>query len=227
MKKNIAYLVTFLLIPLTLLLSKWAQSHYLISTLLILEAMLPFFISFETKKNSARELVIIAVMAALAAISRAAFAFVPHFKPITAIVMVSGIAFGAQAGFLSGALAAFASNFAFGQGLWTPWQMFAYGMGGFLAGIVFHKRQFGQKTLLLGLFGFVCVVLLVGPVLDCSSLFLFASKLTPTYIASVFIAGLPANLLHGVSTALTLLLFGKPLLSKLRRLQTKYGLMEE
>ncbi len=225
MKKSFA--APLLLIPLTLLLSKWVHSHYLISTLLILEAMLPFFISFETKKTSARELVIIAVMAALAAISRTAFAFVPHFKPITAIVMVSGIVFGAQAGFLTGALAAFASNFAFGQGLWTPWQMFAYGLGGFLAGIVFHKRHFAQNPWFLAPFGFFCVVLTVGPLLDCSSLFLFASKLTPTYIAGVFIAGLPANLLHGVSTALTILLFGKPLMTKLSRLQTKYGLMDQ
>lgn len=226
MKKKLTFIVTLPLVVLTLLLSKWVRSYYLISTLFILEAMLPFFISFEAKKTSARELVLIAVMAALAAVSRTVFAFIPHFKPITAIVMITGIAFGAQAGFLSGAMSAFASNFAFGQGLWTPWQMFAYAMGGFLAGIVFHGHTARQKLYFLAPFGFLCVVLLIGPLLDCSSLFLFSSKLTPSYITGVFIAGFPANLLHSVSTALTMVMFAKPLLLKLERLQTKYGLLE-
>lgn len=227
MKKStlISFLAVFLLIPATLFFG--TKNYYLTGTLVILEAMLPFFLRFEANRAQARQIVLIALMAALAAISRTVFAFLPHFKPITAIVMLSGIAFGAQAGFLTGALAAFASNFAFGQGLWTPWQMFAYGFGGFLAGLFFHDRHFLQKKfapLGLAIFGFCAILLFVGPLLDCSSLFLFGGKLTWTYVISVFSVGLWANLLHGISCAVTLMLLGRPLLQKLLRLRKKYGI---
>ena len=145
MKKSgiFSVLVIFLLIPLTLLLGTKlkGRAYYLISTLVVMEIMLPFFFRFESRRPQARELVILAVMAALAAVSRVAFAFSPYLKTITGIIMITGIAFGAEAGFLTGAVAAFASNFFFGQGPWTPWQMFAYGFGGFFAGLIFHKHK--------------------------------------------------------------------------------------
>ncbi len=222
-----------LLMPTTLYLGTrlTGQGYYLTATLLIIEAMLPFFFTFEGRRPQARELVILAVMAALAAISRSAFAFLPHFKPITALVMITGIAFGAQAGFLTGALSAFASNFLFGQGFWTPWQMMAYGFGGFLAGLLFHKRHvLSQKPLLfssiLAVFSFFTIILFVGPLLDCSSLFIFSSKLTWEYVVSVFSVGFPINLIHAISSAVTMLLFSGPMLAKLTRLQTKYGMLE-
>ncbi len=206
------------------------KGYYLVSTLIILEATLPFYLSFEAKKPQARELVILSVMTALAAISRSAFAFLPHFKPITAIIMISGIAFGAQAGFLTGSLSAFVSNFAFGQGFWTPWQMFSYGVGGFLAGLLLHHRPKLQNSkpfpILCAAFGFITVLLFVGPILDCSSLFMFSSGLSLETAITVFTVGFPVNLTHAISCAITLLLFGKPLLSKLTRLQQKYGMLE-
>ena len=120
MKKSTLFsiLSILVLIPGTLYLGtrmtgRW---YYLTCTLIIIELMIPFFLSFEARKPQARELVTLAVMAALAAASRGAFAFIPHFKPITAIIMITGIAFGAETGFLTGAIAAFASNFIFGQG---------------------------------------------------------------------------------------------------------------
>lgn len=232
-KSTLCSLLTILVaIPLTLYwgASMEGKSYYFVSTLVILEAIFPFFFSFEAKKPQARELVMLAVMTALAAISRSAFAFLPHFKPVTGIIMLTGIAFGAQAGFLTGALTAFVSNFIFGQGFWTPWQMFSYGVGGFLAGVLFHNRPRLNRTaffpVVYAIFGFFAVVLLVGPILDCSSLFMFASRLNLASAVTVFTVGLPVNITHGISCAITLLLCGKPLLTKLNRLQSKYGLLE-
>ena len=135
-------LVIFVLIPATLYLGTHLPGRwfYLTGTLIVIEIMLPFFAAFESRRPQPRELVTLAVMAALAAVSRAAFVFLPYFKPITGIIMLTGIAFGAEAGFLTGAIGIFASNFFFSQGPWTPWQMFAYGMAGFLAGLIFHGR---------------------------------------------------------------------------------------
>jgi len=218
-------LTVLVCIPLTLVLGSLLQrkSYYFISTLLIVEAMLPFFVTFEHRRAQARELVLIAVMSALAAVSRLIFAFIPHFKPITAIIMLCGISFGPQAGFLSGAMSALASNFILGQGFWTPWQMFAYGLCGLLGGLCFHKRQQAKPLWLAG-FGFAVIGLIVGPVLDCSSVFLFLSELTWQGVLGIFAAGLFANTMHALSCAITLYLFAKPMLTKLRRLQNKYGI---
>ena len=231
MKKSgiFSVLVIFLLIPLTLLLGTKlkGRAYYLISTLVVIEIMLPFFFRFEARRPQARELVILAVMAALAAVSRVVFAFSPYLKTITGIIMITGIAFGAEAGFLTGAVAAFASNFFFGQGPWTPWQMFAYGFGGFFAGLIFHKHISWRKPWILAPFGFLTILLLVGPILDSCTVFTVLTKFTKKNILIIYGQGVPVNITHGIGAALTLFFVSRPLLSKLERLQTKYGMMEE
>ena len=224
-------LTLLVLIPATLFLGTQLRGrwYYLTSTLVILEAMLPFFLTFEARRPQARELVIIAVMAALAVAGRVAIP-VPNFKAITGIVMIAGIAFGPQAGFVTGAISAFASNFFFTQGPWTPWQMMAYGMGGFLAGLLFSGKtisknpwiQLAAKTA----FGFLGVFLVVGPLLDACTIFTTGSKLSWRFVGAVLLAGLPHNIIHGLSCGATVLVLGKPLLSKLERLKTKYGMLQ-
>lgn len=231
MKKSgiLSVLVIFLLIPLTLLLGTKlkGRAYYLISTLVVIEIMLPFFFRFESRRPQARELVILAVMAALAAVSRVVFAFSPYLKTITGIIMITGIAFGAEAGFLTGAVAAFASNFFFSQGPWTPWQMFAYGFGGFFAGLIFHKHKSWRKPWILAPFGFLTILLLVGPMLDSCTVFTVLTKFTKKNILIIYGQGVPVNITHGIGAALTLFFVSRPLLAKLERLQTKYGMLEE
>ena len=223
-----------ILIPGTLILGSRLRGrwYYLTATLMVVEAMIPFFFTFESRKPQARELVTVGVLAALAAVSRGAFAFIPHFKPIVAIVMIAGIAYGGEVGFLTGAISAFASNFFFGQGPFTPWQLLSYGLGGFLAGVIFHRSwgKWGDRKsfpVILGVFGFFAVILLVGPLLDVCSLFTMSSQLSWSFAVACLTAGFPVNLAHGISTAVTLLLLGKPLLSKLKRLQIKYGIWDQ
>ena len=230
MKKTALFsiLVIFLLVPLTLFFGSKIRGrwYYLTCTLVMIETMLPFFFSFEARKPRPRELVMIAVMAALAAVSRIAFAFIPYFRPIIGIIMISGIAFGAEAGFLTGAIGVFASNFFYSQGPWTPWQMFAYGFAGFLAGSVFYKHRTWCKPWILAPFGFLSLLLIVGPILDTCSVFTMLTKLTKASVLLIYGQGIPVNIAHGVACAVTLVLFGPPLLKKLDRLKLKYGMME-
>ncbi len=230
MKKSTLFsiLTIFLLVPATLLLGRHIKGrwYYLTSTLVIIEIMLPFFASFESRKPQSRELVTLAVMAALATASRVAFVFIPYFKAITGVIMITGIAFGAQAGFLTGAIAAFASNFFFSQGPWTPWQMFAYGFAGFWAGLIFHGRQKWCKPWILGIFGFLSILLLAGPMLDCCTVFTVLSKLTWKNVLFIFGQGVPVNTVHGIGCGVTLMVLTKPLLYKLNRIQKKYGMMD-
>ena len=213
-----------LLIPVTIFFGMQlkGRSYYLISTLVILETMLPFFLSFEGRKPQARELVLIAVMCALAVASRGAVP-IPSFKAIFAVIMVTGMALGPEVGFMTGAMAVFASNFFYSQGPWTPWQMLAYGFCGFLFGFLRRK----PKRIALAIYGFSCVVLIVGPILDCCTLFTTASRLSWKFAGMVFAAGFPYNVSNGIATALTLYFFGDPLLVKLNRMIEKYGLMTQ
>ncbi len=205
-------------------------SPYVAAVLIIALATAPFLISFERSRPDAREVVLMAVLTALAVASRAAFAFVPHFKPMAGVVMIAGIALGPRAGFLVGALAALASGFLFGQGPWTPFQMLAFGAAGAAAGLLGACGAFPRAGLSLGqrvglaAGGFVFVVLVLGPILDTSTLFLMASSLTPASAAAVYLAGLPVNTVHGAATALTLLLAANPLLGQIARVRRKYGL---
>lgn len=123
------------------------RSDYFISMCIIILSMLPFFLVFENRRPQAREVVVIAVMAALAVAGRAAFFMLPQFKPTAAIVIIAGVGLGAEAGFLTGALAGFVSNFFFGQGPWTPWQMFAFGIVGFLGGLIFRRKGRTMRNL--------------------------------------------------------------------------------
>ena len=160
-KSNIATLIVFLLlIPATLYLGTRlsGRGYYITGTLMIIELMIPFFMAFEGRKPQARELVVIAVLCAIAIAGRVAIP-IPNFKAAFALIMLSGIAFGPEAGFMVGAITAFASNFFYGQGPYTPWQMMAYGAGGMLAGFCFRKGWLPRKPWVMAVFGFFGVVL--------------------------------------------------------------------
>lgn len=120
------------------------NSDWLLGLLFLALSAIPFFLVFEKRKPQARELVPIAVMAAIAVVGRTVFAIVPlpNFKPCSAIIMITAVVFGPETGFLTGALTAFVSNFIFGQGPWTPWQMFTWGLLGFLTGLMKNAGLF-------------------------------------------------------------------------------------
>lgn len=229
MKKTgwITLLIFFLAVPGTLILgSKLSgKSYYLVATLIIVELLLPFFFSFEGRKPQARELVLLAVMCSLAVAARVAIP-IPNFKAIFGTIMIAGIAFGAESGFLVGALAALASNFFFTQGPYTPWQMMAYGLGGMMAGFLFAKKRLPRKPVLMATAGFVIVFLFVGPLLDTCSIFLAPITFSWKTVLAIYLAGVPGNLSQSISTFLVLSLLGKPMLEKLDRIQVKYGLLE-
>lgn len=225
--KWVMWLIYCLVIPATLLLgsSLPGRSYYITGTLVMVELLIPFFMAFEGRKPQARELVVIAVMSTVAIVGRVAIPL-PHFKAAFAVIMLAGIAFGAQSGFVVGAVCAFASNFFYGQGPYTPWQMVAYGMCGLWAGICFGRDRLPKNRWLMAVVGFFVVILAVGPILDSAGIFLVVTRLTPETILLTYASGLIyANLSLAVSTGLCMLLFGKFFLTKLERVKVKYGIL--
>lgn len=217
------------LVPALVLLGSlvWANRRfYLVSILVTILSLLPMLLRFERRSPQARELVILSVLIALAVAGRAAFSFAPAFKPVAAVVILSGAAFGCEAGFLVGAGSAFLSNFFFGQGPWTPWQMLGFGLIGFLAGLFFAHR-YQPKRLGLCVFGFFAVFLLYGPLLDVGSVLMVSGDVTKEAIVAALATGVAFNAIHGGATVLFLALAGEPLLRKLDRVKIKYGILSD
>lgn len=225
----VSAVLVLLAIPLTIYLGTYFfgdRKYYFISLLIILEAMIPFALIFEGRKPQARELVILAVLTAIAVAGRAAFFMLPQFKPVAAIVIIAGVAFGGEAGFLVGALVGFVSNMLFGQGLWTPWQMAAFGLIGFLAGVLFKKGALPRGRISLCLFGGVSVFLIYGGLMNSSTVLMYQSHPTGAMLMAAYLQGVAFDLVHALATVIFLLLFAQPMLEKLDRVKTKYGLVE-
>lgn len=200
------------------------KRYFVVCFLIVIYAMIPFFVSFERRKPKAREIVILAVMIATAVCGRAAFMMVPSFKPIVAIIIISGVALGKEAGFLVGAMSAFVSNFLFGQGPWVPWQMMAMALIGYLAGLIFHKHADRVRKLPVIVFGAVAAFFLYGFIVDIWTILVMADKPTLEMAVMVYTSAAYLNLMHAIATAVFLFLLLKPMTEKLGRVKTKYGM---
>lgn len=221
--------LSLLAIPLTILLGIYVledRKYYVVSLLILAETLLPFFLAFEGRKPQARELVVLAVLCALGVAGRAAFVAVPAFKPVTALVIISGVAFGGEAGFLVGAMTMFASNMLFGQGPWTPWQMFAMGVIGLLSGIMFRKGLLRRDRLSLSVFGAVVTMLIYGGIMNPASVLMFQPNPDLSMFLTAYLTGVPVDLVHAAASVLFLWMLSAPMLQKLDRIKEKYGLME-
>jgi energy-coupling factor transport system substrate-specific component len=188
--------------------------------------MIPFFMVFENRKPQVRELIIVAVLAAIAVAGRAAFFMLPQFKPVVAVVIIAGVCFGAEAGFLVGAVTGFVSNFFFGQGPWTPWQMFCFGIIGFLAGILYKKEILKKTKLSLCVFGGLATFLIYGGIINIGSLLMFTSEFSWEALLATYISGFWFDLVHAVATVFFLYVISQPMIEKLDRIKVKYGLIK-
>lgn len=202
------------------------REYYVISIVIIITAILWFMWSFERRKPQEREVVMLAVMTAMAVVGRAIFIVTPQFKPCAAIIIITGIMLGKQSGFLCGALTAFVSNFIFGQGPWTPWQMIAFGLVGLVSAIIFNgkREHYADNRILLGIYGFLITFLLYGFIMDTSTVLMYTDKLRLSTFMATYLSGLYFNIIHGLSTLIFLLLLSKSIFSKIRRLKVKYGM---
>ena len=227
-KKIVSWVILLILIPLLILFGVWLfedRKYNLISMLIALLSCVPLFIRFERGKSGARELIVIAVMTAFSVIGRLVFTPIPAFKPVTAITIIAGIALGAESGFMVGSLTAIVSNMFFGQGPWTPFQMFVWGILGFVCGALFYKKQTTNRWILavVGLVGGVAYSLLmdVWTTVSMEGTFNFVRYLS--YVGT----SLPFMAMYAVSNVVFLFILAKPFLEKLNRIKTKYGIFEK
>ena len=205
------------------------KKYFFISLLVLLEAMLPFFVSFEDRKPKVRDIVTLAVMCALAVTGRTAFFMLPNFTPVMAIVIIAGVAFGCEGGFITGAMTMFVSNFIMGQGPWTPWQMFAMGLVGFLAGLFFagsSVRTRNMTKLGLCIFGALICIVVYGGIMNPASVIMWQPNVDFSMIMASYVTGFPFDLAQATATVIALWLVARPFLEKLDRVRIKFGVLK-
>ena len=225
-RSAVAAVILLVAVPATVCAGAFAdggRKYLLFSLLLLAECLAAFFASFEHSRPGPRYLVTVAVLCAIGVAGRGAFYMLPQFKPVAAVTIVAGAALGGHTGFLVGAVSMLASNMLFGQGPWTLWQMAAMGIIGMLSGLMFYGRRLRAERGIMCVFGFLSVLAIYGTLMNLSSALLAQESLTLPLLLAYMAAGLPMDAVHALSTASFLFLISRPMLEKLERMKTKYG----
>ena len=318
-RTKLSTLMVFVAMPATIIGSYllFGNAKYMITSLLmVIYTMVPFFIVFENRKPKAREVVIIAMMTAITCVAHIFFHVTIPIQIGTALVIISGISLGPEAGFMVGALFRFVSNFYMGQGPWTPWQMFCYGLLGFLSGLAFNKVVIENKfeelktdengnlvetrhefnfssiaapilsiiaglvlgyityifvpeesassfsisilgvemgwrlyaggflglilgiilerkklpvdSLTLAVYTFFVTVIIYGGIMNMAAMFTASGipgqDISFDTLRLLYVTGLPYDLSHGLTAALSIFVIGRPMIQKIERVKIKYGI---
>jgi len=209
------------------LLSGVEQTALLLLAVVVL-VLAMFFAGYEASRPGLRQIMPTLVLAALAAAGRILFGPIPDFKPVSAIAIIAGATLGRRNGFMVGALAALTSNFFFGQGMWTPWQMYGWGLVGYVGGALAHARAFdradgGVRTPALLAYGFVSAML-YGAVVNTYDIIGFVQPLTWAGAIARLASAVPFDVMHGLSTCVFLAALYRPWCRRIRRVVRKYDL---
>lgn len=202
------------------------SSFYIPAFIVVICAVLPFFIVFEKRKIKTSELAVLSVMTAVCIASRAIFAFLPQVKPMCAFVIVTAVAFGPNVGFIVGALSVLISNFFFGQGMFTPFQMLGMGLTAFFCALIFYKKKGEKNKLAVSIVGALLCFSVYGLCVDTCSVLMMSTELNLKNASAIYLSGAPFNLIHAGTTAVSLFIIYKPMNDKFSRLRTKYGVFD-
>ena len=180
-------------------------------------AVLLFLAGIERRQIGARRMVLSAVMIALCVAGR----LIPFFKPVTALTVLTALYLGGEAGFLVGALSALLSNFYFGQGPWTPFQMLAWGLIGLFAGLL--ARPLKKSRWLLLCYGLLSGVFF-SLVMDVWTVLWYNGSFDAGLWLVAMGTALPHTVLYAASNFAFLWMLARPIGEKLERIHIKYGL---
>ena len=223
LRKAIRIAVPAVLFPLTVYAGTFVfreNMYAWITIACVVLALLLFYASFDKKIVGTRRMVIIAVMTALSVIGRSVFSVIPTFKPITSIVIITAIWIGPESGFLVGSLTAVISNFQFGQGPWTPFQMFAWGLIGLIAGYI--GRPLRKSRVALAVYGAFAGIA-YSMIMDVWTVLWYGEGFQWNLYLAALGTALPYTIGYAVSNVIFLLVLGRPFGEKLERVKLKYG----
>ena len=223
-KKIVSYIILCVLIPAVVILGAILfedRQYAWISLCVAILSCLPFFLRFERQEANAKRMILIACLTALSVLGRIIFAPIPAFKPVTAMVVITAMYFGSEAGFLTGALSAVISNFYFGQGPWTPFQMFSWGIIGLIAGLI--SEQLKKSKIVLVIYGILSGVL-YSFLMDIWTVLWEDGFFNLSRYFAALVSAVPFTVVYAVSNVVFLLIFDRPIGKILNRIKTKYAL---
>ncbi len=208
-----------------------ATSGWLALALLPLLAITALWLA-QGKLSGPRQIALLGLLAAIAAGTRIATSGVGGFELIFVVVILGAAALGARFGFLLGALSILLSSLFFGGiGPWTAFQVFAVGWVGAGAGLL--GKRMGEKlrswqlaiyaVLAAYVFGLVMNLwfwpFAVGPQTSVSfnPAGSMGENLASFLAYSLVSSTLTWDTVRAVSSAVLILLIGKPFIQTLRR----------
>jgi energy-coupling factor transport system substrate-specific component len=178
-----------------------------------------FIFEFEDTAPGSKEIALVSMLATISAVLRIPFAAIPGMQPCTYLIICSGYVFGPVAGFMVGAVTALVSNFFLGQGPWTPYQMFAWGLAGVSAAYI---RHFNPDRKMLALFGILWGYVF-GWIMNLWFWTSFVYPLTLTTFAASLLNSIWFDTFHAVGNAAFLWLFGLKTITILERFKKRFS----
>jgi energy-coupling factor transport system substrate-specific component len=196
------------------------MSWELTSFLILGAVLLGGFAWYERSRPPSQVVALVAALAALAIAGRIAFAAFPNVKPTTDIVIFAGYALGGAPGFAVGALAALVSNFWFGQGPWTPWQMAGWGLCGILgAALALGGRNAGRLSL-AATCGFAGIA--YGALLNFSLMATYGGDLSLQRFGVLEARAVPFDVAHAAANVALALIAGPAMVRMLIRFRERF-----
>lgn len=220
--KSISLLILSVLI--LILMGTFSSQNYLLFSFVFLVLTLGvYFWKFEKSAHTSREIVFIAIICALAVVGRIIFSAIPSVKPELFILILGAIVSGPETGFLMGTIIALTSNMYFGQGAWTPWQMFALGVIGLISGLMSSRQP---KTWQLVIWGFL-TGFIMGWIMDVYYIIGFVNPITVKSILTSIAASFYFDFVHAIFTGVLVLLVGQRWIRLFGSYKNKYDLFKE
>jgi len=194
----------------------WEVASFLIVGAVILAG----FAWYERSRPPAQVVALVAALAALAIAGRIAFAAFPNVKPTTDIVIFAGYALGGAPGFAVGALAALVSNFWFGQGPWTPWQMAGWGLCGVLGALLALGVRNAGRLSLAATCGFAGI--LYGALMNFSLMATYGGDLSLRHFLVLEARAIPFEIAHVAGNVALALVAGPAMVRMLVRFRERF-----
>lgn len=190
------------------------------SFLILAAVLLAGFAWYERSRPPSQVVALVAALAALAIAGRIAFAAFPNVKPTTDIVILAGFALGGAPGFAVGALTALVSNFWFGQGPWTPWQMTGWGLCGVLGALLGGVSRNPSRLTLAA----VCAAagIAYGALLNFSLMATYGGELSLERFAALEARAVPFDVAHAMGNAILAFVAGPAMVRMLMRFRQRF-----
>lgn len=194
----------------------WEVASFLIVGAVIIAG----FAWYERSRPPAQVVALVAALAALAIAGRIAFAAFPNVKPTTDIVVFAGYALGGAPGFAVGALTALVSNFWFGQGPWTPWQMAGWGLCGVLGALLALGTRNAGRLTLAAICGFAGIF--YGALLNFSLMATYGGDLSWRHFLVLQARAIPFDAAHVLGNVVLALVAGPAMVRMLVRFRERF-----